>query len=97
MFRFMLHTRIKSTNQQRAITHKVLKVELGFLCAILSPNALYHGIKFHSISFGCFEVMLQTRKWRQTNIQMYKQTDGQTDGQTDRQTDQIQYVSLQVH
>jgi hypothetical protein len=46
-FLVMLWTKIKHEKQQRAITEKVCRVELSFLCAALLLNEIYPPMEFH--------------------------------------------------
>ena len=68
-------TKIQSLNLQRAITPKIVGVELWFLYTALLHNVTYLCIKFEVTSFSTLEVMPQTRF-----------RDARMDGQTDRVT-----------
>ena len=46
----MLWTKFKYENKQRAITQKLSKRELWFLCSALPLDELYSPIKFHNHS-----------------------------------------------
>ena len=48
----MLWTKLKYENKQRAITQKLSKRELWFLCTALSLDEIYPSTKFHNHSFG---------------------------------------------
>ena len=68
----MPQTKIQSQNLQRAITPKIVGIELYFLYSALLHNVTYLCMKFKVTSFNIFEVMPQTG-FRDT------QTDGQGD------------------
>ena len=46
----MLWTKFKYENKQRAITKKLSKQELRFMCTALPPDEIYPPIKFHNHS-----------------------------------------------
>ena len=68
----MPRTKIQSENLQRAITPKVVGIELCFLYTALFHNVTYLCMKFEVTSLHTFEVMPQTR-FRD------RRTDGQCD------------------
>ena len=70
-FLVMLQTIIQSITLQRAITQKVPKIELWFLCTSLPLNALFFWTRFHLISLG----VLEKCSWQEV------ETDGHTDEQ----------------
>jgi len=77
----MLRTKLKNKNW-RAITLKVLSVELWFLCIALFLNEIYLPMKFHVNALHSFKVMLRTKKGR-TDWLTDKRTDWLTDSRTD--------------
>ena len=44
-------------NLKRAVTQKLNKIELWFLCMALHPNVIYLYVKFEGTSFYTLEVM----------------------------------------
>ena len=64
----MLLTKFKYENKQRAITKKLSKQELRFLCTALSLDEIYPPTKFHNHSEYSFGDMLRT-KFKYENIQ----------------------------
>ena len=72
----MHQTKIQSRNLQRAITPKIVGIQLWFLYTALLHNVTYLCIT----SFYTFEVMPQTRF---RDAQTDRQTGGRTDGQGD--------------
>jgi len=71
-YKFMLRTKFKNENEQRAITPKVF-LELWFLCTAHLLNGIYLPMKFHVDALHSFKVMLRTKK--------------RMDGRTERRTD----------
>ena len=57
----MLWTKFKYEKQQRAITQKLSKQELWFLCTALSLGEIYPPMKFHNPSLNNFGDMLRTK------------------------------------
>ena len=57
----MLRTKIKYENQQRAITQKLSKQELRFMCTALHLDEIYLPTKFHNHSKYSFGDMHQTK------------------------------------
>ena len=57
----MLRTKFKYENKQRAITQKLSKRQLRFLCTALPLDAIYPPTKFHSHSYYSFGDMLRTK------------------------------------
>ena len=49
-FGYMLRTKFKYENKQRAITQKLSKKELWFLCTALRLDGIYPHMKFHNRS-----------------------------------------------
>ena len=72
-FWVMLRTKIKYENQRRAITPKIWRAELWFLCTALLLNEIYPPMKSHDCTSHTFWVMLRTKCGLRT------------DGRTDRQ------------
>ena len=56
----MLRTILKYENKQRAITQKLSKQELLFMCTALPLDEIYPPTKFHNHSYYSFGDMLQT-------------------------------------
>ena len=75
----MPQTKIQSNNLLRAISPKIVGIELWFLYTALLHNVTYLFMKFEVTSFNTFEVMPRTRFCD-------ARTDGQTDGRTDVRT-----------
>ena len=57
----MLRTKFKYENKQRAITKKLSKRELWFLCTALPLDEIYPPTKFHNHSKYNFGDMLRTK------------------------------------
>ena len=57
----MLRTKFKYENKQRAITKKLSKQELRFMCTALSLDEIYPPTKFHNHSWYSFRDMLPTK------------------------------------
>ena len=57
----MLQTKFKYENKQRAITQKLSKRELWFLCTALPLDKIYIPTKFHNHSYCSFRDMLRTK------------------------------------
>ena len=57
----MLRTKFKYENKQRAITQKLSKQELWFLCTALPLDEIYPPTKFHNHSYYTFGDMLRTK------------------------------------
>ena len=57
----MLRTKFKYEKRQRAITQKLSKQELWFLCTALTLGEIYPSMKFHNPSQYSFGDMLQTK------------------------------------
>ena len=57
----MLWTKFKYENKQRAITQKLSKQELRFMCTALPLDEIYPPIKFHNHSWYSFGDMLLTK------------------------------------
>ena len=57
----MLQTNFKYENKQRAITQKLSKQELRFMCTALPINEIYPSTKFHNHSKYSFGDMLRTK------------------------------------
>ena len=57
----MLRTKFKYENKQRAITLKLRKQELWFLCTALPLDEIYPSTKFHNHSQYSFGDMLRTK------------------------------------
>ena len=57
----MLRTKIKYENKQRAITQKLSKQELRFMCTALPLDEIYPPRKFHNHSQYSFGDMLRTK------------------------------------
>ena len=51
----------KYENKQRAITQKLSKQELRFMCTALPLDEIYLPTKFHNHSYYSFEDMLRTK------------------------------------
>ena len=60
----MLRTKFKNENEQRAITPKVLCLELWLLCTALLLNKIDLPMMLHVDALHCFKVMLQIKKGR---------------------------------
>ena len=60
-FRDMQMTKFKFKSKQRAITHKISKQELWFLCTALPLDEIYPPTKFHNYSLYSFGDMLRTK------------------------------------
>ena len=54
-------TKFKYENQQRAITQKLSKQELRFMCTALLLDEIYPPMKFHNHSKYSFGDILQTK------------------------------------
>jgi hypothetical protein len=63
----MLWTKIKFEKLQRAITQKLCRVELLFLCAALLLNDIYPPMKFQVDISKAFLVMLLTKIKHENN------------------------------
>ena len=59
----MLKTKFKCENKQRAITQKLSKQELWFMCTALPLDEAYSSMKFHNHSWYSFGDMLRTKNW----------------------------------
>ena len=73
----MLWTKFKYENKQRAVTPKLSKPELRFMCTALSLDEIYPPSKFHNYSKYSFGDMHQTRvkyENKQRAITQKKQT-----------------------
>ena len=57
----MLQTKFKYENKQRAITQKLSRQELRFMCTALPLDGIYPPTKFHNLSKYSFGDMLQTK------------------------------------
>ena len=57
----MHRTKFKYNNKQRAITKKISKQELLFMCTPLPLDEIYPPTKFHYHSLFSFGDMLQTK------------------------------------
>ena len=57
----MLWTKFKYENKQRAITQKLSKQKLWFLCTALPLDKIYPPTKFHYHSYYSFGDMLWTK------------------------------------
>ena len=57
----MLWTKLKYRNKQRAITEKLSKLELRFMCNALPHDEIYPPTKFHNYSKYSFRDMQQTK------------------------------------
>ena len=57
----MLWTKFKYENKQRAITQKLSKQELRFMCSALPLDEIYPPIKFHNHSYINFGDMHRTK------------------------------------
>ena len=57
----MLWTKFKYENKQRAITQKLSKQELWFLCNALHLDEIYPTMKFHNRSLHILGDMLRTK------------------------------------
>ena len=57
----MLRTKFKYENKQRAITQKLSKHELRFMCTALPLDEIYPSTKFHNHSNYGFGDMLRTK------------------------------------
>ena len=57
----MLRTKFKHENKQRAITQKLSKRELWFLCTALPLDEIHPPTKFHNPSWYSFGDMLRTK------------------------------------
>ena len=57
----MLQSKFKYEKQQRAITQKLSKQELWFLCTALPLDEIYPPMKFHNPSQYSFGDMLRTK------------------------------------
>ena len=57
----MLRTKFKYENKQRAITKKLSKQKLRFLCTALSPDEIYPPTKIHNHSKYSFWDIHQTK------------------------------------
>ena len=55
-------------NKGPLLAHRVLKVELGFLCTALPLSALYNSSRFHEISIICFGVIFR-KSFKSSNQQ----------------------------
>ena len=56
----MLWTKLKYENKQRAITQKLGKKDLRFMCTALPLDEIYPPTKFHNHSYYSLGDMLQT-------------------------------------
>ena len=59
----MLRIKFKYENKQRAITQKLSKQELQFMCSALPLDEIYTPTKFHKHSWYSFGDMLWTKNW----------------------------------
>ena len=57
----MQQTKIKYESEQRAITQKISKQELRFMCIALHLDEIYPPTKFHKHSYYNFEDMFWTK------------------------------------
>ena len=57
----MLRTKIKYENKQKAITQKLSKQGLRFMCTALPRDEIYPPTKFHNHSWYSFGDMVQTK------------------------------------
>ena len=57
----MLRTKFKNENKQRAITQKLSKQELWFMCTALLLDEIYQPTKFHNHRKYSFGYMHQTK------------------------------------
>ena len=57
----MLRTKFKYENKQRAITQKLSKQELHFMCTAFPLDEIYPPTKFHNHSYYTFGDMLWTK------------------------------------
>ena len=57
----MLRTKFKYENKQRAITQKISKQELRFMCTALPLDEIYPPIKFHNHSQYSYGDMHRTK------------------------------------
>ena len=57
----MLWTKLKYENKQKAITQKLRKQELWFLCTALPLDEIYPPTKFHNHKWYSFGDMLRTK------------------------------------
>ena len=57
----MLRTKFKYENEQRAITQKLRKQELRFMCTALPLDEIYPPTKFQNHSWYSFGDMLRTK------------------------------------
>ena len=57
----MLRTKFKYENKQRAITQKLSKQELWFMCTALPLDEIHPPTKFHNHSLNSFADMLRTK------------------------------------
>ena len=57
----MLRTKFKYENKQGAITQKLSKQELRFMCTALPLDEIYKPTKFHNHSWYSFGDMLRTK------------------------------------
>ena len=57
----MLRTKFKHENKQRAITEKLNKQELRFMCTALPLDEIYLPTKFHNHSYYSFGDKLWTK------------------------------------
>ena len=60
-FGAMHQTKFKYENKQRAITKKLSRQELRFMCTALPLDEIYPPTKFHNHSLYCFRDMFQTK------------------------------------
>ena len=59
--KFKYEKKKKNPNKQRAITQKLSKQELGFMCTALPLDEIYPPTKFHNHSKYSFEDMHRTK------------------------------------
>ena len=64
----MCPTKFKYENKQRAITKKLSKQELQFMCTALPLDEIYPPTKFYNHNYNSFGDMLRT-KFKYENIQ----------------------------
>ena len=57
----MLQTKFKYENKQRAITQKLSKQELQFMCTVLPLNEINPPTRFHDLSWYTFGDVLWTK------------------------------------
>ena len=65
----MLRTKLKYENKQSAITKKLSKQEIRFMCTALPLHEIYQPKRFHKRSYYSFGDMLWTKNWMPTTHQ----------------------------